>query len=131
MTKLVLLYHGSEAPRTAAVQHAHSRGSHAFTHSHQHSYNHMAMRSASSAITEFGIHFFFMTLHEGGGANRDHEEPSTTRRKTPLFGVTYTLFEEKIQGPGRVLNPRPPTLVISSPWPGQELAPRLTHCCCV
>ena len=40
------------------AHHAHSRGSHAFTHTlHQHSYNHI-VRSANSAITEFGIDYW-------------------------------------------------------------------------
>ena len=45
-------HHGSK-PREL-VQHAHSHESHTFTHTHQHSHNHV-VRSASSAITEFGM----------------------------------------------------------------------------
>ena len=48
-------HHGSK--RLELVQHAHLRGSHAFTHT-LNSYNHI-VRSASSAITELGIQFFF------------------------------------------------------------------------
>ena len=51
-------HHGSK--RLELVQHAHLRGSHAFTHT-LNSYNHI-VRSASSAITELGIQFFLRYL---------------------------------------------------------------------
>ena len=38
--------------------HTHVDSTHRLTHLHQHNYNHVA-RSASSAITEFGIEFYF------------------------------------------------------------------------
>ena len=38
--------------------HTHIDGTHSLTHLHQHSYNHV-VRSASSAITEFGMDVLF------------------------------------------------------------------------
>ena len=45
--------------------HTHVGHTHSLTHVHQHSYNHV-VRSASSAITEFGISFILTVPH---GAN--------------------------------------------------------------
>ena len=63
--------------------HTHVGHTHSLTHVHQHSYNHVA-RSASSAITEFGISFILTVPH---GANR------STQRKTLTaclqIGITY------------------------------------------
>ena len=62
---------------------------HSITHTcvHQHSYNQF-VRSASSAITEFGIGFLYLKVPDGGGANR------STRhiQKCPDFKI----FKQKI-----------------------------------
>ena len=112
-------HHGSK--RRELEQHAHSHGSHAFPHTPTSTQLTHGVRSASVAITEFGIHFNMKGPEGGGGANR------STRGKTPtacpLIGITYL---EKIQRPGRESNRHPPTLVTSSL--GQERAPRLTVC---
>ena len=68
--------------RRELAQHERSRGL------HQHSYNH-AVRSASSAITEFGIYFFIffiLKVPEGGGANRSTGRNPPTA--CPLIAVT-------------------------------------------
>ena len=57
--------------------------------------------------------FFILKVPEGGGANK---------RKFLTACFTY---QEKIQRPGRELNPDPPALVIG--LPGQERASHLTH----
>ena len=46
----------AQSAATELAQHAHSSGSHALTHFHQYSCKHF-VRSASSAVTEFGIEF--------------------------------------------------------------------------
>ena len=51
-------HHGSKCHKL--VQHAHSHGSHAFTRTHQHSYNHMVW-SASSAII-FQLLLLYVTI---------------------------------------------------------------------
>ena len=53
--------------------HTHVYRTHSLTRLNQHNYNHF-VRSASSAITEFGIKFL-LKVAGGGGANR------STRRK--------------------------------------------------
>ena len=62
--------------------HTHVDRMHSLTQLHQHSHNHV-VRSARSAITEFGMEFkkinffFFLKVPEGRGANQ------STRRKSP------------------------------------------------
>ena len=79
-------HHGSKHRELA--QHAHSRGSQAFTHTLDiNTVTTTVVQSASSAITEFGIHFLFSSYPKEGGANR------SSRRKTqtayPLISITY------------------------------------------
>ena len=99
--------------------HTHVDRMHSFTHLHQHSYNHV-VRSASSAITEFGIKFYFEGIW-GKGSKLEYPE------KTPdsLPANRYHILEKKIQRPEWESNPHPPTMVIRSF--GQERVPRLTH----
>ena len=92
---------------------------HSLTHLHQRSYNHF-VQSASSAITEFGIKFYFE-----GTSGRGEQTGVSRENSDSLPANWYQILNEKIQRPGRESNPHPPTLVISSL--GQERVPRLTH----
>ena len=98
---------------------AHSRGSHAFTHTP--TSTQLPPRCVKHQLSYYRIwnKTFILKVPEGGGANR------STRRKTPANRY-HIILEETIQSPGRELNPHLPTLVISS-LPGQEHTPRLTH----
>ena len=60
--------------------HTHVDHTHSLTHLHQHSYNH-AVQGASSAITEFGIKFFWgRYLREGGDTGVPVENPQQFAR---------------------------------------------------
>ena len=79
-------HHDSKLRELAQYIHTHRDCTHSHTHLHQHSYNH-EVQSASSAITEFGIHFFILKVPEGGEANwGTGRKPPTV---CPLIGITY------------------------------------------
>ena len=97
-------HHGPK--RRELAQHAHWRGSHAFAH---------ALTSTSTLceapaqlLQNLESNFYFEGTWGRGS------KPECPKK-----------LKEKIQRPGRELNPHPPTLMIS--WPGQERSPRLTH----
>ena len=108
--------HGSK--RRELAQHAHSRGSHAFTRTLASTQSQAPAQLLHNNVMESN---FILKVPEGGGANR------STRRKKPdsLPANRHHIFEEKIQCLGRESNPHPPTLVISSFGP--ERAPHPTH----
>jgi hypothetical protein len=111
-------HHGSK--RRELAQHAHSRGSHAFTHTL--TSTQLQPRGAKRQLSYYRIwNRFLFEGTWGRGSKPEYPE------KTPdsLSANRYHILEEKIQRPGRESNPHPPTSVISSL--GQEDAPRLTH----
>ena len=65
--------------------HTHLDRTHSLAHLHQHSYNHVVW-NAISAITEFGINFFFK-VPGGGTANRSTQRKPQTA--FPLISITY------------------------------------------
>ena len=111
-------HHGSK--RRELTQHAHSRGSHAFTHTLINTVT-TTLRETPAQLLRNLESIIILTVPEGGEENR------STRRKNPdsLPANRNHILEEKIQRPGGESNPHPPTLGISSL--GQERAPRLTH----
>ena len=56
-----------------------------------------------------------LKVPEGGGANRRTQRNPVPSNSLPANRFHILLLEEKIQRPGRDSNPRPPTLMISSP----------------
>ena len=83
-------HHGSKCCELA--QHAHSRGSHAYTHTNTVT---TTLREALAQLLQNLDSNFILKVPEGGGANQ------STRRKNPdsLPTNRYYILEEKIQHP--------------------------------
>ena len=79
-------HHGSK--RRELAQHAHSRGSHAFTHTRRYTPTQLQPRCAKRQLSYYIIWtpIFILNVPEGGGANRSaRRNPSTA---CPLIGIT-------------------------------------------
>ena len=80
-------FRGAVPMMTMAQSAANRRNTHthSLTYLHQHSFNYV-VRSASSAITEFGIVFIFRYLSEGEQTGLPGEKNPTA---CPLNSITY------------------------------------------
>ena len=114
-------YHGHHGQRAVNRRntHTHLDRTHLLARLHQHRYNHV-VRSASSAITHFGIDCFYVEdTSERGSKPGDNLDSLPTNR--------HHILEEKIQRPGWDLNrPAPSNIGDTLAWP-RARAPRLTH----
>ena len=113
-------HHGSK--RRELAQHAHSSGSHAFTHTLTSTVTTTLCKAPAQLLQNLESHFYFESTW---GRGTKPEYPEKIPWDSLPVNMYYILLEDNIQCTGWESNPHPPILVISSL--GQEHAPRLTH----
>ena len=113
-------YHGSKCRKL--VQHAHSGGLHAFTHTLTSTQLQPSCAKRQLSYNRIWNPFFLKVPERVGEQTREKTQQAAGKSVSQKMRKH---IEEKIQRPVRELNPHPPTLVISSL--GQERMLHRTH----